>query len=144
MRELRKIGEAEHAGKPFQGMDAAENGVNQLRVALLGFGIITEADQIETQLIDDLLGLRQKILYRFTHIVVGIGHQNLCKSVEGFRLRYDRNMFCLFLEPSVCSLPLSNIPYNQFVQLQRIKRFCQVFIRAERQTLFHVSFTAFG
>jgi hypothetical protein len=58
-------------------MGTAKNGIDQVGAALSGIGAVAEANQIQAQLIDDLFGFGEKVLYRFTHVVVGAGHKNL-------------------------------------------------------------------
>jgi hypothetical protein len=60
-------------------MGAAKNGVKEFRVTLPGFGTVTEANQIQAQPVDDLFSLCEKILFRFTRIIIAIGHKSLFK-----------------------------------------------------------------
>ena len=70
MGKLRDLQKTEHAGKTFQRMSTTENGVYQFRVALHALGTVTKANEVKTQLINDLLGLRQKILNGFSHVFI--------------------------------------------------------------------------
>ena len=59
--ELGDSLEAEHAGEAFQGMDAAEDGVHDVRVYPAGLGHAVHAGQMLAQVFEDILRLGQEL-----------------------------------------------------------------------------------
>ena len=74
MGQFGDLHETEHAGQPLQRMGAPENGVDQIGAALTAFGAVTETQQIQAQLIDNLFGLRKEILDCLPNSIITFSH----------------------------------------------------------------------